>query len=41
MAEKAPEIFPKHNGYFFTSESFALIWYIFVELTDKNLLLLF
>ena len=24
LAEKFPEIFPKHKGYFFISESFAL-----------------
>ena len=30
MAEKSPEIFPKHKGYFIISEFFALNWCIFV-----------
>ena len=40
LAEKSPEIFPKHKEYFAISESFALNWYIFVVLTNKKLLLL-
>ena len=32
------EILPKHNGYGFVSEFFALNWYVFVELTNKKLL---
>ena len=38
LAEKSPEIFPKHKGYIyiFISESFALNWYIFVALTNKK-----
>ena len=28
LAEKSPEIFPKHKGYLFISEFFALDWYI-------------
>ena len=32
------EILPKHNGYGFISEFFALNWYVFVELTNKKLL---
>ena len=35
LAEESPDIFPKHKGYFF-SESFALNWYIFIALTNKN-----
>ena len=38
LAEKSPEIFPKHK-IIFISESFALNWYIFVALTKKKLLL--
>ena len=26
LAEKSPETFPKHRGYFFISESFVLNW---------------
>ena len=33
------EIYPKNKEYFFISESFALNWYIFIELTNKKLLL--
>ena len=36
---KSFEIFFKHNGYGFISESFALNCYIFTELTNKKLLL--
>ena len=39
LAEKPPEMFSKHKGYFFISESFALNWYISVALTDKKLLI--
>ena len=39
LVEKSPEIFPKHKGYLFISESFALKLYIFVVLTYKKLLL--
>ena len=35
LVEESPDIFPKHKGYFF-SESFALNWYIFIALTNKN-----
>ena len=38
LAEKSPEIFPKHKGYFLISKSFALSEYIFVALTKKLLL---
>ena len=38
---KSFEIFFKHNGYGFMSESFALNCYIFTELTNKKLLLFF
>ena len=31
---KSPEIFSKHKGYYFISESFAFNWYIFVALTN-------
>ena len=41
LAEKSPEIFPKHKEYFFIPESFALNSYIFVVLTNKKLLLPF
>ena len=34
LAEKCPEIFPKHKGYFFVSEYFALNEYIFVALIN-------
>ena len=37
LAEKSPQIFPKHNGSLFISESFALNWYIFIALTNKKL----
>ena len=37
LAEKFTEIFLKHKGYFFISESFALSWHIFVALTNKKL----
>ena len=40
LAEKSAEIFHKHKGYFFISESFALNWYTFVALTNKMLLFL-
>ena len=33
------EILPKHKGYGFTSESFALDWWIFTASTNKKLLL--
>ena len=36
LAEKSPEIIPKHKGYFLISECFALKWYIFVALTNKK-----
>ena len=36
---KSFEIFLKHEGYFFISESFALNCYIFVALTKTKLLL--
>ena len=39
LAEESPDIFPKHTGYFFILESFALNRYIFVALTNKELLL--
>ena len=35
-AVKSFEIFPRQNGYFFISESFALNSYIFVALTNKK-----
>ena len=38
LTEKSPEAFPKHKGHFFVSESFALNWYIFIELPNKKLL---
>ena len=38
LAEKSPEIFPKHKRYFFISETFALNCYIFVALTNKKLM---
>ena len=38
LTEKSPEAFPKHKGYFFVSESFALNWYIFIGLPNKKLL---
>ena len=38
LAKKSPEIFPKHKEYFFTLQSFALNWYIFVALKSKKLL---
>ena len=39
LTAKSFEIFTKHNGYLFISESFALSRYIFVPLTNKKLLL--
>ena len=36
---KSLEKLPKHNGYSFFSESFALKWYIFTVLTNKKILL--
>ena len=36
---KSFEILPKHNGYGFISESFALNWHTFMVLTNKKLLL--
>ena len=41
LAEKSPELFPRHKRFSFISEFFALNWYIFVALTNKRLLLLF
>ena len=38
LAVKSFEIFPKHNGYGFVSEPYALNWYISVALTNKKLL---
>ena len=35
---KSFEIFPKHNGYGFVSEPFALNWYISVASTNKKML---
>ena len=32
------EKFPKHSGYGFIWEFFALNWYIFVAITNKKLL---
>ena len=40
LTGKSFEIFPKHDRYFFISESFALNQYIFVALTTKKLLVL-
>ena len=37
---KSFETLPKHNGYFFIFESFALNWHIFVVVMNKKLLLL-
>ena len=34
------KVLPKHNGYGFVSDSFALNWYNFAPLAYKNLLLL-
>ena len=39
LAKKSPEMFPKHKGYFFISESFALNWYTILSLTKEKLLL--
>ena len=39
MIAKSFEIFTKHNGYGFISESFSLNGYIFVASTNKKLLL--
>ena len=36
---KSFELIPKHKGYFFISDSFALSWYIFLALINKKLLL--
>ena len=36
MTVKYFEIFPKHNGYGFISESFTLNLHIFVALTNEN-----
>ena len=36
LAVKSSEIFPDHKGYFFISESFALRYNAFVELTNKK-----
>ena len=36
LAVKSFEIFPKHNIFGFSPESFAFNWYIFVALTKKN-----
>ena len=38
LAEKSPEIFSKDKVDLFISEFFGLNWYIFVELTNKKLL---
>ena len=37
--EKSFKMFPKHKGYLFISESFALNWCTILALTNKNLLL--
>ena len=36
FSETSPQIFAKHKGYFFISESFPLNWYIFVALINKK-----
>ena len=39
LAVRPFEMIPKHKEYFFTSDSFALNWHIFVALANKKLLL--
>ena len=39
LTEKSLEAFPKNKKHFFVSESYALNWYIFIELPSKKLLL--